>query len=386
MNKKEFSFSDFLWKNKKHRAKNFYFVLTVLLVISAAVFGFLNSKLEMIQTDDQSGKNSDVAQQTQTTLPVIHNEEELRDMHVVTQADSLEDYLYQWSNNAGDLYTSKNVINLLLLGLDSEDALENGGRSDSMILVSLNKKTNKINMISFFRDSWCYTNAGGYDTYNKLNASYYYGGPSGIIDTIERNFKINIDYYVAVDFSSFTDIINALGGVNVEVQQYEAEYINSTTVHTIESGPSVNLDGWEALVFARIRQSDSDSDVSRTRRQRMVITSLINSMKGASLSQLNNVLDLLFQYVKTDLTKMQIISFATQALTNGWINYELVSHAFLSEKDIFRTGWVDGASVVIMDFPVAAQRVQQALYGNTNIIVDENKADIFSLVDELDEY
>ena len=118
----------------------------------------------------------------------------------------------------------------------------------------------------------------------------------------------------------------------------------------------------------------------------MVITSLINSMKGASLSQLNNVLDLLFQYVKTDLTKMQIISFATQALTNGWINYELVSHAFLSEKDIFRTGWVDGASVVIMDFPVAAQRVQQALYGNTNIIVDENKADIFSLVDELDEY
>lgn len=386
MNKKKLSFSDFLWKNKKNRAKNFYFVLTVLLVISAAVFGFLNSKLEMIQTDDQSGKNSDVAQQTQTTLPVIHNEEELRDMHVVTQADSFEDYLYQWSNNAGDLYTSKNVINLLLLGLDSEDALENGGRSDSMILVSLNKKTNKINMISFFRDSWCYTNAGGYDTYNKLNASYYYGGPSGIIDTIERNFKINIDYYVAVDFSSFTDIINALGGVNVEVQQYEAEYINSTTVHTIESGPSVNLDGWEALVFARIRQSDSDSDVSRTRRQRMVITSLINSMKGASLSQLNNVLDLLFQYVKTDLTKMQIISFATQALTNGWINYELVSHAFLSEKDIFRIGWVDGASVVIMDFPVAAQRVQQALYGNTNIIVDENKVDIFSLVDELDEY
>ena len=385
MNKKELSFSDFLWKDKKHRAKNFYFVLTVFLVLVAAVFGFLNSKLEMIQTDDQSGA-SDSANQSQQSLPVIYNEEELRDMHVITQAHSLDDYLYQWSNNAGDLYASKNVINLLLLGLDSEDALENGGRSDSMILVSLNRKTNQINMISFFRDSWCYTNAGGYDTYGKLNASYLYGGPSGIIDTIERNFKINIDYYVAVDFSSFTDIINALGGVNVEVQEYEAEYINSTTVHTIESGPSVNLDGWEALVFARIRQSDSDSDVSRTRRQRMVITSLINSMKGASLTQLNNVLDLLFQYVKTDLTKMQIISFATQALTNGWINYEIVSHSFLSEKDIYRTGWVDGASVVILDFPVAAQRVQQALYGNTNIIVDENKVDIFSLVDQLDEY
>ncbi len=385
MNKKKLSFSDFLWKDKKHRAKNFYFVLTVFLVLVTAVFGFLSSKLDKIQTNDPSDKNNSSVEQSQTTLPVIYNEEELRDMHVVTQANSLEDYLYQWSNNAGDLYTSKNIINILLLGLDSEDALENGGRSDSMILVSLNKKTNKINMISFFRDSWCYTNAGGYDTYNKLNASYYYGGPSGIIDTIERNFKINIDYYVAVDFSSFTDIINALGGVNVEVQQYEAEYINSTTVHTIEAGPSVNLDGWEALVFARIRQSDSDSDVSRTRRQRMVITSLINSVKGASISQLNSVLDLLFQYVKTDLTKMQIISYATQALTNGWINYEIVSHSFLSEKDIFRTGWVDGASVVIMDFPVAAQRVQQAVYGNTNIIIDENKVSVFDYVDELDE-
>ena len=384
MNKNKVSFSDFLWKDKKHRAKNFYFVLTVFLVIVTVLFGFLNSKLDMIQTDDSSEKNGD-ASQTQTTLPVIYNEEELRTMQAVTEARSLDDFLYQWSNNGGDLYTSKNVINILLLGLDSDDALENGGRSDSMILVSLNKKTEKINMISFFRDSWCYTNAGGYDTYNKLNASYYYGGPSGIIDTIEKNFKINIDYYVAVDFSSFVDIINALGGVTVEVQEYEAEYINSTTLFNIVPGPEVTLKGIEALCFARIRQSDSDSDVSRTRRQRMVITSLFNSIKGASISQLNNVLDLLFQYVKTDLTKMQIISYATQALANGWLNYELVSHSFLSEKDIFRTGYVGDSSVVIMDFPVAAQRVQNAVYGKSNIVIDENRVSIFDLVDRLDD-
>lgn len=384
MNKNKVSFSDFLWKDKKHRAKNFYFVLTFFLIIVTVLFGFLNSKLDMIQTDDSSEKNSD-ASQTQTTLPVIYNEEELRTMQAVTEAHSLDDFLYQWSNNGGDLYTSKNVINILLLGLDSDDALENGGRSDSMILVSLNKKTEKINMISFFRDSWCYTNAGGYDTYNKLNASYYYGGPSGIIDTIEKNFKINIDYYVAVDFSSFVDIIEALGGVTVEVQEYEAEYINSTTLFNIVPGPEVKLRGLEALCFARIRQSDSDSDVSRTRRQRMVITSLFNSIKGASISQLNNVLDLLFQYVKTDLTKMQIISYATQALTNGWLNYELVSHSFLSEKDIFRTGYVGDSSVVIMDFPVAAQRVQNAVYGKSNIVIDENRVSIFDLVDRLDD-
>ena len=117
----------------------------------------------------------------------------------------------------------------------------------------------------------------------------------------------------------------------------------------------------------------------------MVITSLINSIKGASITQLNEVLDLLFQYVKTDLTKMQIISYATQALANNWLNYELVSHTFLSEKDVFRTGYVGDSSVVIMDFPLAAQRVQTAVYGDTNIVLDENRVVAFDLVSELDD-
>lgn len=387
MNKKKTSVLDFLWKDKKHRAKNFNFILTVFIVITAVLLGFVNSKLEMMETQDDATTTTKVQQQ-QTTEPVtqsiVYDEEELKLMKAISEAGSLNDFLYQWSDNGGELYSSKNVINLLLLGLDSEDALENGGRSDSMILVSLNKKTNQINMISFFRDAWCYTNAGGYDTFNKMNASYYYGGPSGVIDTIEKNYKIDIDYYVAVDFSSFVDIIDALGGLKVEVQQYEAEYINATTRHTIDYGEEVTLSGAEALVFARIRQSDYDSDVSRTRRQRLVITSLINSVKGASISQLNDVLDLLFQYVKTDLSKMQIISYATQALTNGWLNYEIVQHNFLSDEDVYRTGYVGSSSVVIMDFPLAAQRVQTAVYGDTNIVLDEERQNIFYLVDELD--
>ena len=387
MNKKKTSVLDFLWKDKKHRAKNFNFILTVFIVITAVLLGFVNSKLEMMETQDDATTTTKVQQQ-QTAEPVtqsiVYDEEELKLMKAISEAGSLNDFLYQWSDNGGELYSSKNVINLLLLGLDSEDALEIGGRSDSMILVSLNKKTNQINMISFFRDAWCYTNAGGYDTFNKMNASYYYGGPSGVIDTIEKNYKIDIDYYVAVDFSSFVDIIDALGGLKVEVQQYEAEYINATTRHTIDYGEEVTLSGAEALVFARIRQSDYDSDVSRTRRQRLVITSLINSVKGASIGQLNDVLDLLFQYVKTDLTKMQIISYATQALTNGWLNYEIVQHNFLSDEDVYRTGYVGSSSVVIMDFPLAAQRVQTAVYGDTNIVLDEERQNIFYLVDELD--
>lgn len=387
MKNEKISFLDFLWKDKKHRAKNFYFMLTVFVVLVSVLMGFVNSKLDMLYTkeDTEVTQKQEVINKAEKDT-LVKDEQQLKLMKAISDAGSLNDYLYQWSENGGELYKSKNVINILLLGLDSEDALENGGRSDSMILVSLNKSEKKINMISFFRDSWCYTNAGGYDTFNKLNASYFYGGPSGVIDTIEKNFKIDIDYYVAVDFTSFIEVIDALGGVTVEVQQYEAEYINTTTRFTIEHGPAVTLSGWEALGFSRIRQSDSDSDVSRTRRQRQVITALINSVKGASISQLNEVLDILFQYVKTDFTKTQIISYAGKALAEGWLNYEIVQHTFLSEKDVFRTGYVDDASVVIMDFPLAAQKVQNAVYGKTNIVLDEDRIISFGLVEDLDEY
>ena len=305
-------------------------------------------------------------------------------MQAIDSAGSLNDYLYQWSNNGGALYSSKNVINILLVGLDSKDALKYGGRSDSLILVSLNKKTEKISMCSFFRDSWCYMNLAGKDSYSKINASYLYGGPDALISTIENNFKIDIDYYVAVDFSSFRDIIDALGGITVEVQEYEANYINRTNPDFhIEAGPAVKLTGKQALVFARIRKSDYDSDVSRTRRQRQVITSLIQSAKTASLSQLNNTLDALFAYVKTDLTKSQILSYAAQALAKGWINYDITQFT-LSEKEIFRTGYVGSAAVVFMDYPLAAQKVQTEIYGESNIVLDENRAKVFDFVTRFD--
>lgn len=374
--KKSYSVLDFLWRDRARRAKNFYFLLTVFVILSAVTMAFINNKLDLL-TSNQTEKPDST--QTGETTQIVYPEDELELMNAISDAGSINEYLYQWANNGGTLYSSKNVINILLVGLDSDDALENGGRSDTLILVSLNKATEKINMVSFFRDSWTHMNIGGYDRYNKINSSYYYGGPDGLIDTVEKNFKVDIDYYVAVDFSSFVDIINALGGLTVEVQEYEANYINRTTVHTIEHGPAVTLDGYEALVFARIRKSDSDSDVSRTRRQRMVITSLIESAKGASISQLNDALNTLFKHVKTDLTQMQILSYATQALTKGWINYEIVQHS-LSDEDVFATGYVGSSSVVFMDYPLAAQRVQTAVYGDTNIVLDENRVKLFSLV------
>ncbi len=371
----------FLWKDKRRRAKNFYFILVVFVCLVTAGMGYITEKLDLMSTGDDV-LNAPVG--SEITQEVIYDEEELAIIEAIDSAGSLNDFLYQWANNDGKLYSSKNVINVLLVGLDSKNALQYGGNSDSLILVSLNKKTEKISMCSFFRDSWCYMNVGGRDRYAKINSSYFHGGSDALIDTIERNFKIDIDYYVAVDFSSFRDIIDALGGITVEVQEYEAAYINKTNPDFhIEAGPAVKLTGKQALVFARIRKSDYDSDVSRTRRQRQVITSLIQSAKSASLSQLNNTLDALFKYVKTDLTKSQILSYAAQALAKGWLNYEITQFT-LSDQDVFRTGYVGSAAVVFMDYPLAAQRVQMSVYGDSNIDLDENRLAVFDFVKRFD--
>ena len=247
-----------------------------------------------------------------------------------------------------------------------------------MILCSINKKTKKIYLTSFYRDTWTYMNVGGTETYAKMNAAYMYGKDPGVVATIENNFKIDIDYYLAVDFTSFEDLINLLGGITVEVQQYEAEYIRRTSVHkNFPYGEAVHLDGWEALVFARIRKSDNDSDVSRTRRQRIVISALIDSMKGASVSQINDMVDTFFSYVRTDLSKMEILSYAVQALANDWADFEIES-IMLNDESIFRTGYVGSSSVVFVEFPAVSELVQTTVYGDSSVKASDSQV-LFSL-------
>ena len=364
----------FFWTNKRRRAKNIYFLLMIVVVVFAVGVAYVSAKLTQITYEEDTQPQQDVTYQD-----VIYDEDEYEIMQSIDSAGSLNDYLKKWANNGGTPMKSKNVINVLLIGLDSAEGLEKGGRSDTLILVSLNKKTKKINMTSFFRDTWTYINVRGKDMYGKINSSYFYGGAETLIDTLEKDFKVDIDYYVAVDFSSFTDIINTLGGLTIDVEEYEANYIRRTSVHKdFPMGEKVKLNGWEALVYARIRKSDSDSDVSRTRRQRKVIMALMESAKGASLSQLNSAVDMLFKYVKTDITKMEILSYGAQALTNGWMNYE-VQQTTIADDDVFRTGYVGSSSVVFIDFELASQRVQTGIYGESNIVLSDDRVIPFNL-------
>ena len=379
---------DFLWFDKKRRAKNFSLLLTVLMIVSALGVGYVNGLLGLIATNGEDAFQpvTQVSPQGQAPLDIDNaagEEDDVSDeeiSQIVSQNG--REYLYNWAHNGMTPMSRSDVINILLIGLDSRTGLTYGGRSDTLILVSLNKTTKKINMTSFFRDTYCNIDHNGSLSYNKINSSYAKGGADCLINTLENNFKVNIDYYVTVDFATFEDIIDELGGLKVKVQKYEADYMNSVHKLNVKYGDNVVLNGEEALVFSRIRKCDPDSDVSRTRRQRMVITSLINSIKGASYFELNGMLKQLLPYVKTNLTENEILTYAAQALANGWLSYEIVETT-LSDNSVFKTGYVGKSSVVFMEFPVAAQRIQTAIYGETNIVINEGDQTMFSLIKSL---
>ncbi len=343
-------------------------LLTVLLCVVLAFAGiatvFFRNKLQKLNHGGYSGDPDAV---------FSYEEEDLHygTINDIESADSIKELVKSWATNGGDKLHSKNVINVLLIGEDDEDGSH---RSDSSMLVSVNLKTKKITLTSFLRDSYTYININGQDRYDKTNHSYAWGGPEKLMEVLSDNYKIEIDNYVSINYASFIEAVNALGGVRVEVTQEEANYMNRTTkMKGFESGENVLLDGEHALVFARIRYLDSE--VARTERQRRLITALIETGKNASIADLNEAIDRFLPYVSTNFTNNEIVSLGTKAISEGWLNFELVGDAAPGEDnrtgvDYFQT-YTGKLFVWIVDYIREAQSLQMKLYGQSNIEIDE---------------
>lgn len=289
-------------------------------------------------------------------------------------ADSLNAFLYQWANNGGDKMSNKNVINVLLCGVDSEFNL-----CDSQILISIDKKNERVTMVSFLRDSWTYIrmpkeDGTYYDEYGKINAAYH-GGPKTLLQTLENNYKIKIDQYVAVDFKSFPKVIDAIGGVTVDVQDYEADYIRRTSSQKDFPYGTATLNGKQALIYSRIRYCDDDSDLSRTRRQRSVIKSLIDKARKASNGQLVNAYKQATDYLRTGYKQSEVLSLIATAYSHNWMDFEIKEYIMPNEDYVERIGGMMNPSTWAwtVDYPLCAQRLQQILYGKTNIVLSEDR-------------
>ena len=218
-----------------------------------------------------------------------------------------------------DDYTE--IVNIALFGIDSTDSTS--GRSDSIIVATLDSIHNKLKLTSFMRDS--YVNISNYG-YDKLNHAYAYGGANLAINTLNTNFGLNITDFVAVDFASLPKIIDNLGGITIDITEEELNYINgyinninsvSATNSPIITTPGAHhVDGAQALAYSRIRYT-SGGDFKRTERQRTVLTALFNKALNVPATQYLDVISTLAQYATTNLNTNEILKLATKIGSMG---------------------------------------------------------------------
>lgn len=275
------------------------------------------------------------------------------------EIQSVEDEIQKnLEDNSTPVMFSDDVYNILLIGNDSRDK-DTLGRSDSMILVSINEKTKQIIMTSIMRDSYVYI--PGYGT-TRINAAYAYGGPDLLIDTIETNFKIKVDKYVGVNFFSFVDVVDAVGGVKVTIDDKEAELINkgNPKEQPLPGGGTYVLNGAQALYYSRIRYY-GNADYQRTERQRTVLQAIFDEMGNASLGEMKDVLNTVLPEVTTDIKEGEMFTLMLD-FVRKYKDYEVVQCRVPKDGTITDLV-INGAMVLGIDLPANIEYMRENIYG-----------------------
>lgn len=211
----------------------------------------------------------------------------------------------------------KGYTNIALFGLDNRSVGNyNGGQSDTIMVVSINNETKEVKLISLYRDT--FLNVGD-DTYNKANSAYAKGGVERAVQMLNTNLDLNITEYVCVDFVALVEVIDALGGVEINLTQQEAEIINTFLFEfdailgekqdLVWSGGYQTLTGSQATAYARIRSTAGD-DFKRTSRQRIVLEAMLKKAQKADVATLLKICDLAFDDISTSLTLTELTGLA----------------------------------------------------------------------------
>ena len=252
--------------------------------------------------------------------------------------------------------SEKGITNILLTGTDGRPG-EKNSRSDAMMILTVDNKNKSLKLTSLERDS--YVDIPGHGK-QKLTHAYAYGGISLLLQTIEDNFKVDIQEYAVVDFYSFMDIIDAIGGVTVDINQNEIKELNKFIPETynwnksnskgsiqyIKSAGTQNLNGYQALAFSRIRKNDSTTE--RDRRQREVIEGIMTSVKDLPITRYPQLLDTILPYVKTNMKPSQMLSLGTKILSIGDFNIKQMN--FPIDDGVHSTGGIYGNSGWVLRF------------------------------------
>ena len=360
-------------------------IIIVLVVLLGAAALFVNYLLNLINY--QSADSNFFAKATsEDMLPDEKADNSyLEGLDAADKKNELEataSELEQWNNRIKDVTSdsstyeipiSDDVYNILLIGSDTRQS-GSVGRSDAMILVSINQKTETIYLTSFLRD--CYVSIPGHGN-TRLNHAFAYGGPDLLEQTLENNFKVHVDRYVAVDFFSFMDVIDTLGGVYINVTDDELKVTNSyiwsmnklmgedwSNDYLWSSGWKL-LNGKQALCYARNRYTGNDYE--RTARQRNIINQIISGCMSASPATLVDLAQVILPQVTTDMTKSEILSYA--ANVGAYLNYDIEQQQ-IPASGTYSGATISGMSVISLDLDANIKALQETIYAGTKYGAD----------------
>ena len=281
------------FKKKKNAKKGLLIGLIILLFFAGFGYSYLTNLL--------NSTNHEAITQDDDALGIGDKEFDYDDSEVEIpgEADSVDRELPFYYEDA------KGITNIALFGVDAP--VGQRGRSDSIMIVTVDKNSKKIKISSIVRDSYVNIPDRGMD---KVNHAYAFGGPELALRTLNSNFHLDIRDYATVNFTTLPKIIDILGGVSISVTNAEASQISG-----ISSAGTYNLTGAQALEYSRIRKIDSD--FARAGRQRTVIEAIIKKMLNSPVTSYPGILSKVLPLVTTNLKSNDILSLAGSVVTNG---------------------------------------------------------------------
>lgn len=258
-------------------------------------------------------------------------------------------------------------INILLMGTDNRSN-DTNARTDSMIILSINKNTYKAKMTSIMRDTWAPIHGKGNA---KINAANVYGGPNLAMRTVNECFGMNIDKYVLVNFKGFSKIIDALGGIDLTITSGEKKYMNlylaeyrksygSENASDVTSSGRVHVTGAQATAYSRIRYIGSD--YQRTQRQRTVLIEMAKKLSETGMQKIIKMLPTFLENVKTNLSAADIIELVTIALQVDLDNEESVTEYRIPVDGTFQSGMFGSIWMIKPDFEANTQLLHEFVY------------------------
>ena len=256
-----------------------------------------------------------------------------------------------WGEDAELIESEDDVINILLIGQDRRTG-EGRSRSDTIILATVNKPAKTLTLTSFMRDM--YVQIPGRSD-NRINVPYLVGGMSLLDSTLRTNFGVYVDANVVVDFYGFIGIVDMMGGIDMELTEAEANYMNANFSWDVDDGEDDNwnltegvnhLTGSQALSYARMRKV-GNSDFQRTQRQRDVISALIEKAKTLSVAELNLLMQHALPMITTDMEDEEIVAYALELIP--MLTELEVNTLRIPADGSYESKMIDGMAVLVPD-------------------------------------